>query len=381
MKIAVVTPGGVDESGTERVIPAFLWLIERLARRHDVHVFALAQEPGPRDWPLLGATVHNVGTVGARRLRFHRLFAREHRVAPFDLVHALFGGSGLYAIAAAARFRLPALTHLTGGELVRLPEIGYGTRLSARGRIHTRLIAAGSTRITVGTPYMQRLAQSLGLEAERVPLGVALDRWPPSDPRPRDPKRPARLLHVADLRPVKDQPMLLAAAALLRARGIPFELHVAGFDTTNGATRGSEAARAVSDVVHWHGLLDRERLRRLMQDSDLLVHTSRHEAGPMAVLEAALAGVPTVGTDVGHVNEWAQDAAVAVPVGDARALADAVTSLLDDDTRRIAIAHAAQERAIAIDADYTAASFERLYAEVLDQRGRRAVRLRSVHGE
>ena len=83
MKLALVTPGGVDESGTTRVIPAFLWLIERLARNHDVHVFAIAQEPRPRDWTLLGARVHNVGTVGAHRLRFQRAFGREHRVAPF----------------------------------------------------------------------------------------------------------------------------------------------------------------------------------------------------------------------------------------------------------------------------------------------------------
>lgn len=369
MKVAVVTPGGVDESGTERVIPAFLWLIERLARRHDVHVFALSQEPRPRDWPLLGATVHNVGTVGASRLRFQRLFAREHRAAPFDLVHALFGGSALHAIPAAALRRLPVLTHLTGGELVRLPEIGYGAQLSRRGRIQTRLIAAGSTRITVGTPHMRRLAESLGIASELVPLGVALDHWPPCAPRVRDATRPARLLHVADLRPVKDQPMLLRATALVRASGVPFELHIAGFDTTNGATRQSAAARAVDDVVHWHGLLGREPLRRLMQESDLLLHTSRHEAGPMAVLEAALAGVPTVGTDVGHVNEWAPDAAVAVPVGDARALADAVASLLADEPRRISLARGAQARTIAIDADYTAASFERLYAEVLATRG------------
>jgi len=370
MKLAVVTPGGVDESGTERVIPAFLWLIERLARRHDVHVFALAQEPRPRDWPLLGAAVHNVGTVGARRLRFHRLFAREHRAAPFDLVHALFGGSALHALSAATRFRLPLLTHLTGGELVTMPDIGYGTRLTRRGRIATRLIVAGSRRITVGTPHMRRLAGTLGIDTGLVPLGVALDRWPARAPRVRDGLRPARLLHVADLRPVKDQPMLLAAAALLRARGVPFELHVAGFDTTGGATQRSAAARAVTDVVHWHGLLAREPLRRLMEESDLLVHTSRHEAGPIAVLEAALAGVPTVGTDVGHVNEWTPDAAVAVPVGDARALADAIASLLVDEPRRLAIARAAQRRAIEIDADFTAASFERLYADVLAERWR-----------
>ena len=90
----------------------------------------------------------------------------------------------------------------------------------------------------------------------------------------------------------------------------------------------------------------------------------------MAVLEAALAGVPTVGTDVGHVNEWAPDAAVAVPVGDARALADAVEALLADEPRRIALAWAAQRRATAIDADHTAASFERLYADMLAERGR-----------
>ena len=44
--------------------------------------------------------------------------------------------------------------------------------------------------------------------------------------------------------------------------------------------------------------------------------------------------------------------------------------LLDDEPRRLALAREAQARAIAIDADYTAASFERLYAEMLAQRGR-----------
>jgi len=125
VKLALVTPGGVDESGTERVIPAFLWLIERLARRHDVHVFAVAQESRPREWSLLGARVHNVGTVGARRLRFQRTFAHEHRAAPFDLVHALFGGSALHAIPAAMRFGIPVVTHLTWslGMLFLLPVV------------------------------------------------------------------------------------------------------------------------------------------------------------------------------------------------------------------------------------------------------------------
>ena len=55
MKIAIVLPGGVDRSGEVRVIPAFLALIERLARRHEIHVFALRQESRPGTWQLAGA--------------------------------------------------------------------------------------------------------------------------------------------------------------------------------------------------------------------------------------------------------------------------------------------------------------------------------------
>ncbi len=41
MRIGPVVTGGVNRTGRERVVPTLLWLVERLARRHDVHVFAL----------------------------------------------------------------------------------------------------------------------------------------------------------------------------------------------------------------------------------------------------------------------------------------------------------------------------------------------------
>ncbi|HMF95060.1 MAG TPA: hypothetical protein VKE96_12230, partial [Vicinamibacterales bacterium] len=61
MRIALVVTGGVDQSARERVVPALLWLVERLARRHDVHVFALHYHRSPRSYALLGATVHDLG--------------------------------------------------------------------------------------------------------------------------------------------------------------------------------------------------------------------------------------------------------------------------------------------------------------------------------
>ena len=365
MRVAMVVPGGVDASGEERVIPALVWLIERLARRHDVHVFALQQEREPAEWTLRGAVVHNIGTVGARRARFLGRFADAQRGGPFDLVHAVFGGTGVLALAAGVRHGLPVLLHLAGGELVRMPEIGYGSRSTLRGRVGNLVAMRGARRVTVATPYMQRLARRLGVQASLVPLGVALDRWPALPPRARVAGRRPVLLHIGDLRPVKDQAMLLEAARLLRERGVDFELHIAGLDTAAGALQRSDAARALEGDVHWHGLLGRTALRRLVERADLLLMTSRHEAGPLAVLEAAVAGVPTVGTAVGHVDELAPDAAVAVPVGDAAALAREVAALLGDEPRRLALAHAAQRHATAYDAELTAARFEWLYEELL----------------
>ena len=84
----------------------------------------------------------------------------------------------------------------------------------------------------------------------------------------------------------------------------------------------------------------------------------------MAMLEAAVVGVPTVGTAVGHIVEWAPLAASCVAVGDAAALARAVGRLLDDEEQRLQIASAAQARATRADADHTAQRFQALYESV-----------------
>ncbi|MEO6866349.1 MAG: glycosyltransferase family 4 protein [Gemmatimonadaceae bacterium] len=364
MKIALIVPGGVDRTGIDRVVPALLWQIERLARRHKVHVFAMSQEPEPAHWELLGATVHNVGVSGARRRRYLSWFMAEHRREPFDVVHAFWGGSAMHAVAAAWWYRIPYVLHLAGGELVALRDIGYGGRRTWKGRMTLRASLAAARRVSVATGYMQRLARACGCEAEQIPLGVALDRWPVLAPRERDTSRPVRLLHIGDLRPVKDQALLLRTAALLRGSGVAFSLDIAGYDTMDGAMQALAAQLGLAPSVRWHGLLRREGLRALVEQADILVVTSRHDAGPLVVLEAAIAGVPTVGTAVGHVADWAPDAAVSIPDGGEAALAGAITDLIADEPRRIGIAREAQRRAIEIDADYTAACFEHIYDDV-----------------
>ena len=91
------------------------------------------------------------------------------------------------------------------------------------------------------------------------------------------------------------------------------------------------------------------------------------QAAPIVLLEAAVAGVPTVGTQVGHVADLAPEAAVAVPVGHAAALAEAIRALPHEESRRLQIAASAQDFAIRHDADFTAEAMLGLYRALVAQ--------------
>jgi glycosyltransferase involved in cell wall biosynthesis len=363
VKIALVVPGGVDRGGEARVIPALLALVARLARRHDVHVYALRQESSPGEWMLAGARVHNIGD-GATRLRAIRAIRAEHRRARFDAVHAIFSGDcSLVAVAAARSLRVPALVHIAGGELVALPGIGYGGRRRWTSRLREAVVLRAADVVTAASAPILASLRGLGIDARRVPLGVDLAAWPPAPTRRRA-AGPARLLHVASLNRVKDQPTLLRALAILAQRGHAFTAEFVGVDTLGGTIQALAARLGLERHVRFRGFMTQRELRPLFADADLLVLASRHEAGPLVALEAAVAGVPTVGTAVGHLVEWAPGAAAIVPVGDATALADAIARVLGDESLRLAMAAAAQRIALVEDADFTAQAFEAIYREL-----------------
>ena len=365
MKLALVVPGGVDRSGEFRVIPALLALIERLSVRHEVHVFALHQESAPCAWDLLGARVHNIGR-GATRLRAVRAILREHHASPFGLVQAFFSGAcGLIAVSAARMLGIPSIVHVAGGEPVRLPDIGFGGRLTWRGRLQERVVLTGASALTAASAPQLELLAGLGADARRVPLGVdCVQAWPARAPVPRRTDEPARLIHVASLNRVKDQPTLLRALAQLARRQQAFHVDIVGEDTLGGSIQRLAYELGLAERVRFHGFMTQRQLLPLMQAAHVLVVSSRHEAGPVAVLEAAAMGVPTVGTAVGHVLEWAPEAALAVPVGDGQALAAALSQVLSDEALRLRLARAAWMRAVWQDADYTAGCFEALYEEL-----------------
>ncbi len=362
MKIALVVPGGVDRSGEYRVIPALLALIARLSVQDEIHVFALRQETLPARWDLLGARVHNIGAANTS-LRAIRAICAEHRTSVFHLVHSIWSGApGFVAVAAARILHLPSVIHLGGGELVAFGDIGYGGRLGWKGRLREAAVLRAATVVTAASAPMIETLDRLGIAAKRLPLGVDLDIWSPREPVRRDIGKPARLIHTASLNRIKDQPTLLRALALLAESRADFEMDIIGEDTLQGEIQALAVRLGLSRRVRFHGFLPQRRLLPLIEQAHLMVMSSRHEAGPLALLEAAVKGVPTVGTAVGHIAEWAPHAAASVPVGDSAALARITGEMMSDEDRRLRIAREAVRRATQEDADCTARSFQAIYA-------------------
>jgi glycosyltransferase involved in cell wall biosynthesis len=368
MRIALVVPGGVDPSGEQRVIPALLALMRRLTVRHQVCVFALHQEDRPGSWDLLGARVINIG-ASRTRWRAVRAIVAEHRRAPFAVVHAVWASEpGLVAVAAGHWLGIPSLVHLGGGELVALPELDYGGARTWRARFRERAVLRRASCVTAASaPMIDSLAR-LGVAGRRVPLGVDLSSWAPREPQARVPGQPARLVHVASLNRVKDQPTLLGALAHMRAEGLRFSMEVIGTDTLAGAMQALASRLGLTDCVKFRGFLPQRDLRTHVAEADLMLVSSRHEAGPVAVLEAAVLGVPTVGSAVGHIAEWAPRAARAVPPADPLALAHQARALLLDEKERLRVAREAWRLATKEDADHTARKFEAIYTELANGR-------------
>jgi len=343
-------------------------VIGRLAAAHEVHVFATHQDATPGNWMLEGAHVHNLGLPRTASRAAASILLR-HRARPFDVLHAFWSGwHGALAVGVGKWVGVPSVVHVAGGELADLRDIGYGGCRSWRGRIRERVVLRSATLVTCASRPIAKLIAERGVSAETVPLGVDLTRWPLSGPLRRRAGEPPRLLHVASLNAVKDQGTLLRALLRLADEGREFHLDVVGEDTLGGRVQAQADELGIARRIRFHGVLTQRALRPIVEAAHIAIVSSRHEAGPVVALEAAAAGVPTVGTEVGHIAEWSPRAALAVRSGDADALAAAVARLIDDEDLRLMLAEAAQRIAGRDDADRTARAFDEIYRRLASRR-------------
>jgi colanic acid/amylovoran biosynthesis glycosyltransferase len=181
-------------------------------------------------------------------------------------------------------------------------------------------------------------------------MGVPL---PPASPGHASGRATPIVLCPAKLVAVKGHRHLLDAAARLTARGIAFELWLAG----DGPEADALARRAdqldLGDRVRRLGTVPHAELLRLYAEGrvDCVVLPSLdlgdglHEGISVALLEAMAYGIPAIGTRTGGLPELLDDGGgVLVPPADAAALADALERLLGSAVLRAELGRAGRRR-------------------------------------
>jgi len=164
---------------------------------------------------------------------------------------------------------------------------------------------------------------------------------------------PPRLCALGRLDPQKRWQDLLKAAALLKGRGVPFEVFLVGDGPESLRLRNLAAEWGVSDRIHFAGY--QSNPMPFLAGSSALVLCSGEEGLPLVVLEAMAAAKPVVATAVGGVPELVihGETGLLVAPGDRDALRRALADLLADPERARRLGEAGRER---VRASFTASA-------------------------
>ena len=232
---------------------------------------------------------------------------------------------------------MPVIVHMHGADFAeffsRLP--AFAKHLVAWSLRHANRI------VVLGETWRNFLVDQAGIDPERI--AIVLNGAAAPEPRRRTvlPGAPLRILFLGRLGDRKGVPELLHALALPRMQRLVWVATVAG-DGEVARFVEMAAGLDLAGRVALPGWTGRHATQSLLQEADLLVLPSHHEALPMAVIEALSHHVAVIATPVGALPELLEDGvnALLVPPGDVPALARAMARLIEEPETRTRIAGA-----------------------------------------
>jgi glycosyltransferase involved in cell wall biosynthesis len=368
-RIAIITHGGIGGGHQGQGIPVMMQLVTRLANEFDVTVFSLTQVNKGFEPP--NYTVKTLPVKDSTNLYF-RIFLlilillKAHISKPFALYQAYWGfPGGVLATIMGKLTGRPVVTTFKGAEVVNLPEIGYGLLASKRMRLllkqvtkHTDCLVAQSNdhleKIKAsGLPYNQLTIIYGGVNTSEIPTNIVKKLTPPY-----------QFFHAANLNLVKDQTTLLQAFKILSAQ-IDCVLHIAGFDTLNGQIQQLSNDLDLGEKVIFHGMLTYNELQAFYQQTDIFLLTSLSESQALVVNEAMANSCVVCGTRVGLLADLENKATIALAIKDAKALAEKVVALLQNETQYKSLQTFGRAWSFKYDINYTVKAYSDLYLQLI----------------
>ncbi len=203
-----------------------------------------------------------------------------------------------------------------------------------------------------------------------IPNGLDVDFWSQTVFPPPEFAAPWNMAMVGSLVPDKQQMLLLEACHRLREQGIETRVTLAGDGPCRPALEERARRLGLGERLTITGNLSPEKVRNVLGDCDIYVHTSAVESFGLAIAEAMLAGRPVLAADGPAARELVTpETGWRFPPGDVNALADTLLALVADPegaARRAA--NARQHVRTHHDRREMAAAYERVVDAVVQNR-------------
>ncbi len=146
-------------------------------------------------------------------------------------------------------------------------------------------------------------------------------------------ERGKKIVTVGRLHKQKNQALLLSAFADFRKQCTGYRLHIYGEGELEDQLKHLAGELGIEKDVVWHGFS--KRVKEEIVDSRMFVLSSDFEGISNSMLEALAMGIPTISTDcpIGGARVYMEEgvSGLLVPVGDRRALAEAMIQVAEDD--------------------------------------------------
>ena len=278
-----------------------------------------------------------------------------------DVVHIHGVGPGVLSMIARAR-RIPVVLHVHGMDFERAKWSPAARRLFTAG---AGVGLRSASRIVCASDYLaHEVSTRWGLESTVVRNGVGL--MPPDQPgetlRTLGVEHGKYLLMVARLVPEKRIEDALAAYALLPMPRLPLIIVGSGGDSyTDGYA--DELTANPPEGVRFVGAIKADS--ELIGGAAAFLTASGLEGLPITLLEAQVAGVPIVASDIAPHLEVGGDSVAFVPVGDVSAFAKAIEAVLADPIATARAQQAAVEFRKTYDWDTIALRVEAIYEDLV----------------
>ena len=203
------------------------------------------------------------------------------------------------------------------------------------------LLTYEATEVIVNSNYMKNEIQRLfGLPFDKInviPNGINLSNFTGIE-RDYDFRRQYAMdnekiiLYVGRLVYEKGVQQLIAAMPKILSNYNDAKLIIAGRGGMMDELRAEASNLGLNDKIYFTGYLNSKQVQKMYKCADVAVFPSTYEPFGIVALEAMLAGVPTVVSDVGGLDEIVTHGVDGMKsyAGNANSIADSVTALLYD---------------------------------------------------